>query len=63
MNFDLLLLGDIGRIEVSRRPSILNAYETFGTFTVAGRAPGNPVERFLTPAPPISVFAGVQYAF
>ena len=40
-----------------------NVYETFGTFAVNGRQAGNPVERFLTPAPPISVLAGVQYRF
>jgi iron complex outermembrane receptor protein len=40
-----------------------NSYETFGTFAVNGREPGNPVQRFLTPAPPINVLAGVQYIF
>jgi outer membrane receptor protein involved in Fe transport len=40
-----------------------NRYETFGTFAVNGLAPGQPVERFLTPAPPINVLAGLQYAF
>ena len=38
-------------------------YQTFGTFAANGREPGNPVQRFLTPAPPLSVLAGVQYAF
>ncbi len=40
-----------------------NSYETFGTFAVNGREPGNPVQRFLTPAPPINVLAGLQYVF
>ncbi len=40
-----------------------NRYETFGTFAVNGREEGNPVERFLTPAPPISVLAGAQCEF
>jgi hypothetical protein len=38
-------------------------YETFGTFAVNGREEGAPVERFLTPAPPIAVQAGVSYRF
>jgi len=38
-------------------------YETFGTFAANGREPGNPVQRFLTPALPLNVLAGVQYAF
>lgn len=40
-----------------------NRYETFGTFAPNAREPGAPVGRFLTPAPPIRVLAGVQYAF
>jgi len=40
-----------------------NRYETFGTFAPNARQAGSPVERFLTPAPPINVLAGVQYAF
>ena len=40
-----------------------NRYETFGTFAVNGLAPGQPVERFLTPAQPINFLAGLQYAF
>ncbi len=40
-----------------------NEYETFGAFAQNGREPGNPVERFLTPAPPINVLVGLQYAF
>ena len=40
-----------------------NSYETFGTFAINGREPGNPVQRFLTPAPPINVHAGLQYVF
>ena len=37
--------------------------ETFGTFAVNGREPGGPVQRFLTPALPLNVLAGLQYAF
>ncbi len=40
-----------------------NRYETFGTFAPNTREAGAPVERFLTPAPPIHVLAGVQYTF
>jgi outer membrane receptor protein involved in Fe transport len=40
-----------------------NRYETFGTFAVNGLAAGQPVERFLTPAPPINFLAGLRYAF
>jgi outer membrane receptor protein involved in Fe transport len=40
-----------------------NRYETFGTFAPNGHLAGNPVERFLTPAPPISVLAGLQYEY
>ena len=44
--------------------NVLDArYETFGTFAANGREPGSPVQRFLTPAPPLNVLAGVQYAF
>ena len=44
--------------------NVLDArYETFGTFAANGREPGNPVQRFLTPALPLNVLAGVQYAF
>jgi outer membrane receptor protein involved in Fe transport len=38
-------------------------YETFGTFAPDGRLPGAPVVRFLTPAPPINILAGLRYAF
>lgn len=38
-------------------------HETFGTFAVNGRAAGRPVQRFLTPAPPITALIGLQYAF
>jgi iron complex outermembrane recepter protein len=38
-------------------------YETFGTFAVNGREAGGPVQRFLTPALPLNVLAGLQYAF
>jgi len=40
-----------------------NRYETFGTFAPNGHLAGNPIERFLTPAPPISVLAGIQYEY
>jgi len=40
-----------------------NRYETFGTFAPNGRTPGAPVERFLTPAPPINVLAGLRYVY
>ena len=44
--------------------NVLNAkYETFGTFAPNGLQPGNPVERFLTPAQPINFLAGIQYVF
>ena len=38
-------------------------YETFGTFAPNGLQPGNPVERFLTPAPSVNFLAGLQYVF
>ncbi len=38
-------------------------YETFGTFAPNARRAGSPVERFLTPAPPIHVLAGLSYRF
>ena len=40
-----------------------NGYETFGTFAPNGKVEGTPVERFLTPAPPINVLAGASYRF
>jgi len=40
-----------------------NEYETFGTFAPNGKVAGAPVERFLTPAPPINVLAGASYRF
>lgn len=40
-----------------------NTYETFGTFAPNARGPGNSIERFLTPAPPIHVLAGISYRF
>jgi iron complex outermembrane recepter protein len=40
-----------------------NRYEPFGTFAPNGRVAGNPVERFLSPAPPINVLAGLHYTF
>jgi hypothetical protein len=38
-------------------------YETFGTFAVNGSVPGDPVQRFLTLAPPINVLVGLKYTF
>jgi iron complex outermembrane receptor protein len=38
-------------------------YVTFGTFAPDGRLAGAPVVRFVTPAPPINMLAGLQYAF
>jgi outer membrane receptor protein involved in Fe transport len=40
-----------------------NRYETFGTFAPNSHESGTPVERFLTPAPPISMLAGLRYVF
>lgn len=40
-----------------------NRYATFGTFAPDGRLAGAPVVRFVTPAPPINVLAGLQYTF
>lgn len=40
-----------------------NRYETFGTFAPDARLPGAPVVRFVTPAPPINVVAGLRYVF
>ena len=55
----------IGRLEIFTRVNNLFdvRYETFGTFAINGRAPGNPVERFLTPAPPLNALVGAQYVF
>src|SRR5262249_27742277 len=44
--------------------NLLNdAHETFGTFAPNAKLPGDPVQRFTTPAPPISVQAGLSYRF
>lgn len=44
--------------------NLLNeTYETFGTFARNAELAGAPVERFLTPAPPIHVTAGLRYRF
>jgi len=44
--------------------NLLNAkYETFGTFAPNAKRAGNPIEPFLTPAPPINVVAGLTYRF
>ena len=53
------------KLEVFARVNTLldERYETFGTFAVNGREPGTPVQRFLTPAPPINVLVGAQYSF
>jgi outer membrane receptor protein involved in Fe transport len=40
-----------------------NRYETYGTFAPDPRLEGSPVVRFLTPAPPINVLAGLRYTF
>jgi iron complex outermembrane receptor protein len=55
----------IARLETfARVNNVFNTeYETFGTFAPDARQPGAPVVRFLTPAPPINVLVGVQYAF
>jgi len=38
-----------------------SSYSTFGTFATNAKAPGNPVERFLTPGRPFQLFVGVGY--
>jgi len=48
---------------VKIRNALDRRYETFGTFAVNGRQPDHPVQRFVTPASPINVLAGVQYVF
>jgi iron complex outermembrane receptor protein len=40
-----------------------NDYETFGTFAPNAKQTGNPIEPFLTPAPPINVLVGASYRF
>ncbi len=40
-----------------------NRYETFGTFAPNAKVPGEPIERFLNPAPPINVLVGASYRF
>lgn len=40
-----------------------NHYETFGTFAPNAKVAGEPVERFLNPAPPINVLVGASYRF
>ena len=40
-----------------------NRYETFGTFAPNARLDGAPVERFLSPAPPINVLAGLRFVY
>jgi iron complex outermembrane recepter protein len=53
------------RLEVfTRVNNLLDArYESFGTFAINGRAPGHPIQRFVTPAPPINFLVGAQYTF
>jgi outer membrane receptor protein involved in Fe transport len=36
-------------------------YETFGTYATNGRAPGQPIEPFLTPGAPLRLVAGVRW--
>ena len=48
---------------VTVRNLLDNRYETFGTFAPNGRRPGDPIEPFLTPAPPINVLATASYRF
>lgn len=40
-----------------------NRYETFGTFAPNAKVAGDPIERFLNPAPPINVMVGASYRF
>lgn len=40
-----------------------NKYETFGTFAPNAELPGDPIERFMTPAPPINVLVGASFRF
>jgi outer membrane receptor protein involved in Fe transport len=40
-----------------------NNYQTYGTFAPDARLDGEPVVRFLTPAPPINVLAGLRYRY
>jgi outer membrane receptor protein involved in Fe transport len=40
-----------------------NQYETFGTFAPNAKVAGDPIERFLNPAPPINVLVGASYRF
>lgn len=40
-----------------------NKYETFGTFAPNAKVAGDPIERFLNPAPPINVLVGASYRF
>ena len=40
-----------------------DAHETYGTFAPNARRPGAPIERFVTPAPPIHVDVGLAYRF
>lgn len=45
-----------------RATNLLDArYEVFGTFARNGRVAGGPVEPFLTPGPPLRIFAGLRW--
>lgn len=45
-----------------RATNVLDArYEVFGTWSTNGRAPGQPIEPFLTPGAPLQVFAGLRW--
>ena len=48
---------------VSVNNALDERYATFGTFAVNGREAGQPVQRFLSPGPPLNVLAGLRYAF
>ncbi len=64
--FSVSLTGTTGvffqNVRRTRREGV-ERYETFGTFAPNGRAAGNPIERFLTPAAPINVLAGLRYEY
>ncbi len=55
----------IGNLETyARVNNVMNTgYATFGTFAINGRQPGNPVQRFVSPAAPINVVIGALYRF
>jgi outer membrane receptor protein involved in Fe transport len=57
------LKGTWGRLSGSL--SVVNLlgarYSTFGTYATNAKAPGDPVERFLTPGRPFQLFVGLSY--